>query len=109
MNLAEAKRRAEELRREINRHNYLYYTLDAPEISDAEYDRLYRELVVLEQQFPELVTPDSPTQKVGGPPAKELKAVRHALPMYSLDNAFSLDELRARKDELERLAKAMLG
>jgi len=107
VNLAEAKRRAEELRREINRHNYLYYTLDAPEISDAEYDRLYRELVVLEQQFPELVTPDSPTQKVGGPPAKELKAVRHALPMYSLDNAFSLDELRefdARVHRFLRLA-----
>ncbi len=105
MNPGEATRRAEELRREINRHNYLYYTLDAPEISDAEYDRLYRELAALEAQFPELVTPDSPTQKVGGPPAKELAAVRHSVPMYSLDNAFSLSELREFDARVHRFLK----
>jgi len=105
VNLAEAKRRAEELRRELNRHNYLYYTLNAPEISDAAYDELYRELAGLEEQFPELITPDSPTQKVGGPPAKELKAVRHAIPMFSLDNAFSLAELREFDARVHRFLK----
>jgi DNA ligase (NAD+) len=68
MTREQAQARIEELRRLIEHHNYLYYVLNQPEISDEEYDRLFRELVELEQQFPELVTPDSPTQRVGAPP-----------------------------------------
>ena len=64
----EAQKRIGELREGLNRHNYLYYVLDQPEISDAEYDRLYRELADLEAQYPELITADSPTQRVGGEP-----------------------------------------
>src|SRR3954471_17387432 len=78
------KERAAELRAQLERHNRLYYVEDAPEISDAEYDRLFRELVDLEERHPELRTPDSPTQRVGGKPAKELAPVRHELPMLSI-------------------------
>lgn len=94
MSKQEAGRRADELRREINRHNHLYYVEARPEISDREYDRLYRELQDLETQFPELVTPDSPTQRVGGTPLKEFAPVRHRVPMMSLDNTYNFDELR---------------
>jgi len=78
------RERAAELRREIERHNRLYYVEDAPEITDAEYDRLFRELQALEAAHPDLRTPDSPTQRVGGAPLKELKAVRHKVPMLSI-------------------------
>jgi len=71
MTREEAKKRIEQLRELIEYHNYRYYVLDSPEISDEEYDKLYRELVELEKQFPEFITPDSPTQRVGAPPAKE--------------------------------------
>lgn len=91
----EARVRAEELRREIARHAYLYYVLDSPEISDAAYDSLVRELEAIERAFPELVTPDSPTQRVGAPPSDAFAPVRHASRMYSLDNAMDLDELDA--------------
>jgi DNA ligase (NAD+) len=87
--------RAAELRDQLNAANRAYYQRDAPEISDAEYDRLLRELQELEEQNPELQTPDSPTQRVGAAPAGALKEVRHATPMLSLANAFSADELRA--------------
>jgi DNA ligase (NAD+) len=79
----------------INRANRLYHVEDAPEISDAEYDQLYRRLVALETAFPELITSDSPTQKVGGTPTGVFSEVRHRRPMLSLSNAFSHDELRA--------------
>jgi DNA ligase (NAD+) len=92
--LREARERAAELRRQIEHHNYRYYVLDDPEVSDAEYDRLLLELVRLEAQFPELVTPDSPTQRVGAAPAAEFGEVRHRLPMLSLENAFSEDDVR---------------
>lgn len=105
MNREQAQKRIALLRREIERHNFLYYTLDAPEVSDTEYDALYRELQALEAQFLDLVTPDSPTQKVGGPIARELAAVRHEFPMYSLDNAFSLDELREFDARVHRFLK----
>ena len=95
MTREEAKKRIEELRKLIEYHNYRYYVLDSPEISDEEYDKLYRELVLLEKQFPEFVTPDSPTQRVGAPPAKEFATVTHEVPMLSLDNAFTEDEIRA--------------
>ncbi len=93
MEREQARRRIEELRQQIHYHNYRYYVLDAPEISDAEYDRLMRELVELERQFPDLVTPDSPTQRVGAPPLEDFEAVTHALPMLSLDNAMNEGEL----------------
>ncbi len=87
--------RARWLRNEINRHNYLYFVLDQPEISDAQYDALMRELRQLEAQYPELVTPDSPTQRVGGEPAREFAQVQHPRPMLSLANAFDDDEFMA--------------
>ncbi|MDR2431222.1 MAG: NAD-dependent DNA ligase LigA [Candidatus Margulisbacteria bacterium] len=77
----------------IQRHEYLYYVADAPEISDQEYDRLLNELKKLEAAHPELITPDSPTQRVGGAPLSKFAAVRHSQPLYSLDNVFSLEEL----------------
>jgi DNA ligase, NAD-dependent len=83
-----AKRRAEALRNEINEHNYRYYVLDNPVISDAQYDRLMQELQALEREHPELLTLDSPTQRVGAPPRAGFGEVRHAIPMLSLDNAF---------------------
>lgn len=85
--------RAAELREQINRHNYLYYVLDAPEIPDAEYDRLFRELQELELRYPALVIPDSPTQRVGAEPVKAFGQVRHELPMLSLANAFEDQEV----------------
>lgn len=93
LTLAEAKARAEELRRVIEEHNYYYYVLDAPRISDAEYDALMRELEALEAQFSELVTPDSPTQRVGGQPLAAFGTVRHRVPLLSLNNAFNEGEL----------------
>ena len=87
--------RVEQLRQEINDHNYRYYVLDSPNISDAEYDQLMRELRQLEEQHPEFITPDSPTQRVGAAPAEEFREVQHPLPMLSLSNAFDVEELRA--------------
>ncbi|MGH2793512.1 MAG: NAD-dependent DNA ligase LigA [Actinomycetota bacterium] len=100
--LGRARKRIEELRRELDRHLHLYHVLDRPEISDAEYDVLYRELVELEEQHPELVTQDSPTQRVGGPPSEAFAPVRHHARMYSLDNAFSQEELKAWADRVAR-------
>ena len=88
-------RRAAELSAELRRHEHLYYVLDAPEISDAEYDVLMNELKAIEAAHPELVTPDSPTQRVGGKPAEGFKKVAHSRPMLSLDNAYSPEELAA--------------
>jgi DNA ligase (NAD+) len=93
--LATSKLRVEELRDRINHHAYRYQVLDDPEISDAEYDEMIRELLALEDEFPELVTPDSPTQRVGGVPADLFAPVAHRAPMLSLGNAFSFDELEA--------------
>ncbi|MDR3637708.1 MAG: NAD-dependent DNA ligase LigA [Isosphaeraceae bacterium] len=84
----------EELRREINRHNYLYYVEAAPVISDKEFDRLLKRLEELEAAHPELVTPDSPTQRVGGQPLAAFKTVAHTIPMLSIDNTYSYDEVR---------------
>ena len=77
------------LRNEINRHNHLYYVLDSPEVSDAEYDRLFDELLALEEKHPDLVSPESPTQRVGAAPLEEFETVRHSLPMLSLNKATS--------------------
>jgi DNA ligase (NAD+) len=92
---SEAKRRVEELRDLINYHNWRYHVLDDPEVADAEYDELMRELRALEDEFPELITPDSPTQRVGGAPSELFAPVRHRTVMLSLDNAFSWEELQA--------------
>ncbi len=99
---ADAKLRVEELRELLNHHAYRYHVLDDPEISDAEYDELMAELVALEERFPELVTPDSPTQRVGMTPADLFAPVEHRARMLSLDNAFSPDELRAWAARVER-------
>ncbi len=97
--------RVKKLREEIEYHNYRYYVLDAPVISDAEYDALMRELKELEEKYPELVTPDSPTQRVGFPPAKEFRQVEHAEPMLSLDDAFTEEEVL----EFDKRVKRFLG
>ncbi len=92
--LEQVRQRIEALRKLINYHNYRYYVLDDPEIPDSEYDRLMRELQALEEAHPEFITPDSPTQRVGAEPLKEFGEVRHKVPMLSLENAFSDEELR---------------
>ena len=98
--------RVEELRKLIHRYNYEYYVLDQPSVSDAEYDALMQELRQLEAQYPELITPDSPTQRVGAPPATGFQPVRHALPMLSLSNVFTEAELRNWAERVMRLLKA---
>ncbi len=100
--LAEAKLRVDELRAEVEHHRYRYHLLDDPEVADAEYDDLMRELRALEDRFPELQTPDSPTQTVGGAPAPLFAPVTHRAPMLSLDNAFSFEELDAWAQRVER-------
>ncbi|WP_411868766.1 NAD-dependent DNA ligase LigA [Vulcanococcus limneticus] len=90
-----AQQRAEELRRLLNRAAHAYYVLDAPELEDPVYDRLYRELLELEQAHPALIAPDSPTQRVGGTPAEGFQSVEHRIGLLSLDNAFNLQELEA--------------
>jgi DNA ligase (NAD+) len=99
---SEAKRRVEELRDLINYHDYRYYVLSDPEISDVEYDELMRELRGYEEEFPELIVPDSPTQRVGGQPSQLFAPVRHRAAMLSLDNAFSWEELNAWGKRVER-------
>ena len=94
----------EKLRNEIRRHEDLYYVLDSPEISDREYDQLLEKLQQLEQAHPELLTPDSPTQRVGGRPAEGFAEVVHRLPMLSLDNSYNIDELRAFDERCRKLA-----
>jgi DNA ligase (NAD+) len=100
--LATAKNRVEELRSLIEHHRYRYHVLDDPDVADVEYDALMRELQELEDRFPELLTPDSPTQTVGGAPADLFAPVTHRAPMLSLDNAFSFDELTAWSDRIVR-------
>ena len=94
MELEQAQKRVEELRAVIEKNNRLYYDQDAPELEDFEYDALTRELKALEAQFPQLITPTSPTQKVGGTPSGRFTKVTHAVKMESLLDAFSYDELR---------------
>ncbi len=94
MNQKAAEQRIGELRTEIEQHDYRYYVLDTPSVPDAEYDRLMRELQSLEAEFPRLVVPESPTQRVGGQPAEGFEEVRHRTPMLSLANAFSAEEIQ---------------
>src|SRR5271166_3531872 len=95
----------EELRATLRHHEHLYYVLDRPEITDAEYDRLMRQLQELEARHPELITPDSPTQRVGGKAREGFVKVRHSSPMLSLDNALNEEELR----EFDRRVRTLLG
>lgn len=101
---SEIKKKVDELRHQIEHHNYLYYALDQPEISDAEFDRLFQELERLEEDYPELKTPDSPTQRVGAEPLESFHQIEHPLPMYSLANARDRQEL---DDWHRRLAKLL--
>ncbi len=101
----EVKEKIEKLRSELRRHSYLYYVLERPEITDYEFDHMYRALVDLEKEYPELVTPDSPTQRVGAKASEDFQKVRFRKPMLSLTNAFSADELR----DFDRRVKTGLG
>ncbi|MEZ2657941.1 NAD-dependent DNA ligase LigA [Aneurinibacillus aneurinilyticus] len=105
MDRNEAIQRVEELRHIIEQHNYLYYVKDNPQISDHEWDRLMQELIRLESEFPELLTPDSPTQRVGGPPLEFFEKVEHTTPMLSLGNAFDEQDLR----DFDRRVRQGLG
>ena len=98
----EAEERARELRDQLNHHNHRYYVLDDPVVSDAEYDVLMRELLDIEEDFPGLVTPDSPTRRVGAPPSDAFRPVTHLARMMSLDNVFGPDELQAWLERVER-------
>ena len=95
----------EKLREEIRRHEHLYYVIDSPQISDAEFDKLMRKLKAIEAEHPEVVTPDSPSQRVGGKPREGFQTYRHSRPMMSLDNALSFEELR----EFDRRARELTG
>lgn len=103
MELEKVKARIEELRALINYHNYRYYVLDSPEISDAEYDELMRELKELEEKYPQFITPDSPTQRIGAAPLEKFGTVEHPRPMLSLANAFTLEELKAWHKRVSKL------
>ncbi len=99
----EIEQKIKKLRDEINYHNYRYYILDDPEISDAQYDRFMRELQSLEQQYPEFVTSDSPTQRVGATPLEAFETVAHTMPMLSLDNGFDEAEIREFDNRIRKL------
>ena len=101
--IEDTRERVERLREEVRYHNRLYHIEDSPEISDAEYDALYRELEELEAANPELLTPDSPTQRVGDEPLEGFEEVRHAVPMLSLGNARKLEDLREWDARVRRL------
>ena len=105
MTRKEAAKRIDKLRKDLNHHNYLYYVLDSPEISDAEYDRMLRELGALEEKFPDLITFDSPTQRVGAHPLEAFREVKHSVPMLSLSNAFSEEEI----SDFDARVKKILG
>jgi DNA ligase (NAD+) len=98
----DVRKRCEQLRTEIERHNRFYYVEVKPEISDQDFDKLLKELQKLESEYPELVTPDSPTQRVGGQPIAGFVTVEHAVPMLSIDNTYSADEIRAFDERVKR-------
>ena len=104
MTQAQAKKRHAQLVEEIRQHDHAYYVEAKPKISDRDYDRLYHELLELEKEFPELASPDSPSQRVGGEPLESFKPVRHLLPMLSLDNTYSQNEIR---DFVKRVQKLL--
>nr|MBC8393564.1 NAD-dependent DNA ligase LigA [Deltaproteobacteria bacterium] len=97
--------KVEKIRQLLHWHNYRYYILDDPEISDAEYDRMMQELVALENDWPELASADSPSQKIGSPPLDKFESVTHSIPMLSLDNAFNEEDVI----EFDRRVKRLLN
>src|SRR3990172_12688284 len=97
-----AEERIKKLKDEINRHRYLYHVLDKQEISEAALDSLKHELAKLEEQFPDLIALDSPTQRVAGRPLEEFQKVRHSIPMMSLNDVFNQEEMKAWEDRLKR-------
>ncbi|MEW6327081.1 MAG: NAD-dependent DNA ligase LigA [Thermodesulfobacteriota bacterium] len=101
----EIEEKIKKLREEVHYHNYRYYVLDSPVISDAEYDQLMRELIELEEKYPYLITPDSPTQRVGAAPLEKFGTVRHTLPMLSLENAFDEAEAREFEQRIKRFLR----
>ncbi len=103
-NLGEVAQEMEQLRQQLQRASYAYYVLDDPILPDEVYDRLYRQLEALEAAHPDLITPDSPTQRVGEKPASQFESVPHAIPLYSLENAFDLGEYQAWQERWQRLA-----
>ena len=105
MTEGETQSKHRELVNIIRRHDYAYYVQAVPAVSDHEYDRLYKELIDLERRFPACITPDSPTQRVGGLPLEGFKTVAHTLPMMSLDNTYSEDELIACIQRGQRLSR----
>ncbi len=106
MNKLEAKKRIEKLKKEINRHRYLYHVLDSQEISDAALDSLKHELYKLEQEHPEFIMSDSPTQRVGGKPLEKFEKVSHKVPMLSIEDVFSEEELKAWQERIQKLVPA---
>lgn len=104
--MSNVKSQIDKLREKLNHHNYRYYVLDDPEISDAEYDRLFRELQTLEKKHPELIQSDSPTQRVGGAALSAFTQITHAVPMLSLENVFTHDELMAFDERIQRQLKS---
>jgi DNA ligase (NAD+) len=103
----EVQQRVQELRQLVQNASYAYYVLDNPIMEDAVYDKLYRELQDLETQYPELVTPDSPTQRVGEKPASQFSSVRHNIPLYSLENAFNIEEFTKWQERWQRYAPSL--
>lgn len=99
----DTRKRIKEIRRIIEHHSYRYYTMDSPEISDTEYDQLMRELISLEERHPELITSESPTQRIGAPPEQGFQPVRHRSKMYSLADAFDLDEVNSFFDRVAKI------
>ena len=95
------KEQIQNLRNEIRRHDYLYYVLNQPQITDRQYDKLFAELKALEQANPQLITPNSPTQRVSGSPLEGFTSVTHAVPMLSMDNTYNAEELRAFDERAE--------
>ncbi|MCK4416490.1 MAG: hypothetical protein KAU84_04980, partial [Thermoplasmatales archaeon] len=102
MNKKEAKKEMEKLRKEINNHNYKYYVENSPVILDYEFDQLLKKLESLEEKYPELVTPDSPTQRVGGEPLEGFITVEHKIAMLSLANTYTYDELREFDERVKK-------
>ena len=107
--MSDASQRIEQLRREIEGHDRLYYGKARPEISDADYDVLFRELKALEGQHPELITPDSPTHRVGGKASAGFKQVRHVVPMLSLDNLFAKEGFEGLQKWIQSVEKLLPG
>src|ERR671930_2296648 len=100
--MKDVQARIDELRGELPYHNHRYHVLDDPEITDAEYDRLFDELKALEEEYPDLITPDSPTQRVGAAPSEKFGKVRHLQPMGSLDKVSDEDGLRKWADDVRK-------